>query len=130
VVPGLCETSSEDGGSSPRAASVDSSCSGNFVDDMADPWFWLEEPDADEKGFGPDVSEAPPASRPLHVQDSSDKGVQFDGERGGRKAEEFDSGPRFGSTVTPVSGGSALPSQTFPEDRWRSLCRDLCSGGG
>ena len=82
------------------------------------PWDWLDEPEGAEteaRGFGPDVSEAPLASRLLHVRVSSDKGVQFDDERGERRGEEFDSGQQSGLPETSSSCGTAPPSLPVSE---------------
>ena len=86
----MVETPSEGGGSS-------------HWEEVAEPWFWPEELEAIVRLFGPDVSEAPPASRPWHVQVSSDKGVQLGDERGERRAEMVDAGPQSGSAETPSS---------------------------
>ena len=110
---------------------MDSAGSAGFVDGQEEPWDWLDElgaPEAEARGAGPDVSEAPLASRLLHAQDSSDKGVQVDDARGERGADEFDSGQQGDSPDAPSACGATHPSLPESEDHWRTLCRDLCSG--
>jgi hypothetical protein len=96
---------------------------------VAVPCSWLEELEAEVGSFGPSGSAALLACLPRHGQVSSDRGVPFDDERGGRRIEVVDSGPQSGSTATPSSCGAASPSPSVSGDRLGFLCRVLCSEG-